>query len=160
MAAESNESRKPYAAPLPILTVPPAAKPPPPLNQDTPRRISPPPEFMALPCASRPDLRARTPSVHHHAALLRPRAQAFEIFRADYRKRPRLHEFALDVLLRKHHLDPHRCAFVDDIPENLRAAHRLGMSTVWVTPKPRRVPYIDLSVRSVTELPGRVFRRA
>jgi putative hydrolase of the HAD superfamily len=77
---------------------------------------------------------------------------------ARFRGKPALHGF--HVLLRKHHLDPHRCAFVDDIPDNLRAAHRLGMSTVWVTPRPRRIPYVDLSVRSVTELPGRVFRRA
>ncbi len=77
---------------------------------------------------------------------------------ARFRGKPALHGF--HVLLRKHQLDPHRCALVDDIPVYLRAAHRLGMSTVWVTPRPRRVPYIDLSVRSVTELPGRVFRRA
>jgi putative hydrolase of the HAD superfamily len=77
---------------------------------------------------------------------------------ARYRGKPALHGF--HVLLRKHHLDPHRCAFVDDVLENLRSAHRLGMSTVWVTPSPRRVPFVDASVRSVTELPRRVFRNA
>ena len=77
---------------------------------------------------------------------------------ARFRGKPALHGF--HVLLRKHKLDPHRCCFVDDILENLRAAHRLGMSTVWVTPAPRRVPYVDASVRSVTELPRRVFRHA
>jgi putative hydrolase of the HAD superfamily len=29
------------------------------------------------------------------------------------------------MLLRKHNLDPHRCAFVDDMLENLRTARRL-----------------------------------
>jgi putative hydrolase of the HAD superfamily len=77
---------------------------------------------------------------------------------ARFRGKPAFHGF--HVLLRKHHLDPHRCCFVDDILENLRAARRLGMSTVWVTPTPRRVPYVDIAVRSVTELPQRVFRNA
>lgn len=75
---------------------------------------------------------------------------------ARFRGKPALQGF--HVLLRKHHLDPHRCAFVDDMLENLRAARRLGMSTVWVSRARRRVPYVDLVVRSVTELPGLVFR--
>jgi putative hydrolase of the HAD superfamily len=73
-----------------------------------------------------------------------------------YRGKPALQGFHL--LLRKHQLDPHRCAFVDDILENLRAAHRLGMSTVWVSRAERRVPYVDLRISSVTELPRLAFR--
>jgi len=73
-----------------------------------------------------------------------------------YRGKPALHGF--HVLLRKHDLDPHRCAFVDDMLENLRAAHRLGMSTVWVSPLRRRVSYVDLRVASITELPRLAFR--
>jgi putative hydrolase of the HAD superfamily len=73
-----------------------------------------------------------------------------------YRGKPSLHGF--HVLLRNHDLDPHRCTFVDDMLENLRAAHRLGMSTVWVSATRRRVPYVDLRVRSITELPRLVFR--
>ena len=73
-----------------------------------------------------------------------------------YRGKPSLHGF--HVLLRNHDLDPHRCVFIDDMLENLRAAHRLGMSTVWVSATRRRVPYVDLRVRSITELPRLVFR--
>ena len=73
-----------------------------------------------------------------------------------YRGKPALRGF--QVLLRKHDLDPHRCAFVDDILENLRTAHRLGMSTVWVSRARRRVPFVDVRVSSVVELPRRVFR--
>ena len=73
-----------------------------------------------------------------------------------YRGKPALRGF--HVLLRNHDLDPHRCAFVDDVLENLRPAHRLGMTTVWVSPARRRVPYVDLSVRSVTQLPRALFR--
>jgi putative hydrolase of the HAD superfamily len=71
-----------------------------------------------------------------------------------YRGKP--HAWGFHRLLRKHNLDPHRCAMVDDILENLRAAHRLGMSTVWVSPVGRRVPFVDLRIASVTELPRRI----
>ena len=73
-----------------------------------------------------------------------------------YRGKPARHGFL--VLLRKHKLDPHRCAFVDDILENLRTAHRLGMSTVWVNRARRRVPFVDLRVESILDLPRLVFR--
>jgi len=75
---------------------------------------------------------------------------------ARYRGKPALHGF--HVLLRKHNLAPYRCAFVDDILDNLRTAHRLGMSTVWVSRSKRRVPFVDLRVSSVVELPRLVFR--
>ena len=73
---------------------------------------------------------------------------------ARYRGKPASHGF--HFLLRKHNLDPHRCAFVDDMLENLRTAHRLGMSTVWVSNVRRRVPYVDVCIASVTELPRRI----
>jgi len=75
---------------------------------------------------------------------------------ARYRGKPALHGF--HVLLRNHDLDPHRCAFVDDILDNLRTAHRLGMSTVWVSSAKRRVPFVDLRIASVVDLPRLVFR--
>jgi putative hydrolase of the HAD superfamily len=71
-----------------------------------------------------------------------------------YRGKP--HAWGYHRLLRKHGLDAHRCAMVDDILENLRAAHRLGMSTVWVSPVGGRVPFVDLRISSVTELPRRI----
>jgi putative hydrolase of the HAD superfamily len=80
----------------------------------------------------------------------------YSIEDARYRGKPALHGF--HVLLRKHDLDPHRCAFVDDMPDNLRTAHRLGMSTVWVSREKRRLPYVDLRISSVAQLPGLVFR--
>jgi len=73
---------------------------------------------------------------------------------ARYRGKPAASAF--HVLLRKHRLDPHRCAFIDDLLGNLRAAHRLGMSTVWVSPVGRRVPFVDLRISSVTQLPRRI----
>jgi putative hydrolase of the HAD superfamily len=80
----------------------------------------------------------------------------YSIEDARYRGKPALHGF--NVLLRKHNLDPHRCALIDDMLENLRTAHRLGMSTVWVSKAKRRVPFVDLRVASLIELPRLVFR--
>jgi len=62
------------------------------------------------------------------------------------------------MLLRKHHLQAARCALVDDMLENLRTAKRLGLATVWVSREKRSVPYVDLRIASVTQLPGLVFR--
>ena len=78
----------------------------------------------------------------------------YSIEDARYRGKPALHGF--HYLLREHNLDPHRCVMVDDMLENLRAAHRLGMCTVWVSPTRRRVSYVDVRVASVTELPRRI----
>lgn len=75
-----------------------------------------------------------------------------------YKPKPAFQGFRL--LLREHNLDPHRCALVDDMPENLRAAKRLGMSTVWVSAEKRRMPFADLRVTSVTQLPRLVFRHS
>ena len=80
----------------------------------------------------------------------------YSIEDARYRGKPALHGF--HFLLRKHHLDAHRCAFIDDALENLRAAHRLGMSTVWVSRERRRLSYVDLRIASVIQLPRLVFR--
>ncbi|MGH8689829.1 MAG: pyrimidine 5'-nucleotidase [Burkholderiales bacterium] len=74
----------------------------------------------------------------------------------DTRYRGKPDAWGFHRVLRKHHLDPHRCALIDDLLDNLRAAHRLGMSTVWVSPAGARAPYVDLRVSSVTELPRRI----
>jgi putative hydrolase of the HAD superfamily len=75
-----------------------------------------------------------------------------------YRPKPAFNGFR--VLLRAHNLQAGRCALIDDMPENLRAAKRLGMSTVWVSGDTRRPPFADLRVKSVTQLPRLVFRHS
>ena len=77
---------------------------------------------------------------------------------ARYRGKPSLHGF--HFLLRRHNLDPHRCAFVDDMLENLRAAKRLGIATVWVAGGVAKPRYVDLRIASVLDLPRHVFRNA
>jgi len=101
---------------------------------------------------------------HYVAGVLRAMGLAryfdavYSIEDARYRGKPDLHGFRM--LLRKHSLDPHRCAFIDDILDNLRTAHRLGMSTVWVSAQTRRVSFVDLRISSVVDLPRLVFRQA
>ncbi|MBI3371554.1 MAG: pyrimidine 5'-nucleotidase [Betaproteobacteria bacterium] len=74
------------------------------------------------------------------------------------RFRPKPAYAGFHVLMRAYHLDAHRCAFVDDSLDNLRAAKRLGMSTVWVSPRMLRPSFVDLRVGSMIELPRLAFR--
>ena len=55
-------------------------------------------------------------------------------------------------LLRKHRLNPARCVMVEDSAENLQAAKRLGMRTVWVTQQSRLPAYVDVKIRDVMQL--------
>ncbi|MDP2826977.1 MAG: pyrimidine 5'-nucleotidase [Sulfuricellaceae bacterium] len=61
-------------------------------------------------------------------------------------------------LLKTARLNPRRCIMVEDSLPNLKTAKRLGMRTVLVSPTAKRVAGVDVSVRSVRELP-RVLRR-
>lgn len=83
-------------------------------------------------------------------------AAIYTIESTRFRPKPAFHGF--HVLLRAHNLDPHRCVFVDDMLENLQAAKRLGIATVWVSKGLGRPRYVDLRVASVLDLPRRVFR--
>ncbi|MGC2518510.1 MAG: pyrimidine 5'-nucleotidase [Burkholderiales bacterium] len=56
-------------------------------------------------------------------------------------------------LLRSEQLAPELCVLVEDALENLRAAKRLGMKTVWVTRESRAPRWLDAKVPSVLALP-------
>ena len=75
----------------------------------------------------------------------------FSIEGAAYRPKPDAHGFYR--LFRDQHLVPGRCVMVEDTVANLKTAKRLGMKTVLVSPSSRRVAGVDLSLRSVLELP-------
>jgi putative hydrolase of the HAD superfamily len=57
-------------------------------------------------------------------------------------------------LLRRHGLHPRRCVMVEDSLQNLMTARRLGMKTVWVSGWGRAPDYVDVTVRSVRDLPA------
>jgi putative hydrolase of the HAD superfamily len=75
----------------------------------------------------------------------------FAIEHTRYQPKPSIPGFMR--LLHKHRLNPARCVMVEDAAENLQAAKRLGMRTVWVNPTQRAPAYVDVKIRSVMELP-------
>lgn len=56
-------------------------------------------------------------------------------------------------LIAQERLIPGRSVMVDDSLPNLRAAHLLGMRTVWVSREPRVPDYVTVRVSSVRQLP-------
>ena len=72
------------------------------------------------------------------------------------RYRPKPASAGFHVLMRAHKLDAHRCVFIDDMLENLQAAKRLGMATVWVSKGLAKPRFVDLRVASVLELPRKL----
>jgi putative hydrolase of the HAD superfamily len=74
------------------------------------------------------------------------------------RYRPKPDSFGFMRLLQRHRLKAAQCVMVEDSAENLQAAKRLGMRTVWVTAETRKPPYVDVKVRNVMELPRAMSR--
>ena len=56
-------------------------------------------------------------------------------------------------LLHQERIAPAQAVMVDDTLENLRAARRLGMRTVWISRAARAPHYVDVRVGSVRQLP-------
>ena len=80
----------------------------------------------------------------------------FAIEHTRYQPKPSIAGFMR--LLRKHNLNPARCVMVEDSAENLQAAKRLGMHTVWVNNTARAPAYVDVKIRTVMELPRAMSR--
>ncbi len=86
--------------------------------------------------------------------------------------RPKPSRLMLRRLLRRQGLDAGRCVLVEDTLDNLKSAKQLGMRTVWVTQylraakslpgaarRARKRPgYVDVTVKSVRQLPARLQR--
>jgi putative hydrolase of the HAD superfamily len=69
------------------------------------------------------------------------------------RYRPKPDPAGFQRLLRKHRLQARRCVMVEDNLDNLRAAKRLGMKTVWVDRSHRAPAYVDVNIASIAQLP-------
>ncbi|MCL2523184.1 MAG: pyrimidine 5'-nucleotidase [Betaproteobacteria bacterium] len=69
----------------------------------------------------------------------------------NYRPKPQLAGFR--ALLQAEKLDPRRCIMVEDSLGNLMTAKKLGMRTVLVSASSRRSPCVDVTIRSVLDLP-------
>jgi len=74
------------------------------------------------------------------------------------RFRPKPDVFGFMRLLKKHTVKVSQCMMVEDSLENLRAAKRLGMRTVWVNAENKSAPCVDVKIRNVMQL-SRVLSR-
>jgi putative hydrolase of the HAD superfamily len=74
------------------------------------------------------------------------------------RYRPKPDNFGFMRLLRRHRIQAAQCVMIEDSLENLHAAKRLGMRTIWVNSGNRNSPCVDVKIRDVMQLP-RVLHR-
>ncbi len=68
------------------------------------------------------------------------------------RYRPKPDSFGFMRLLRRHRIRAAQCVMVEDSLENLQAAKRLGMRTVWVNAGFRNSPCVDVKIGDVMQL--------
>ena len=68
------------------------------------------------------------------------------------RYRPKPDYYGFRQVMRRHHVSAAQCVMVEDSLENLQAAKRLGMRTVWVTPVSRNADCVDVKIRDVMQL--------
>ena len=76
------------------------------------------------------------------------------------RYRPKPDRVGFQRLLRKHRLEPWRCVMVEDNLDNLKAAKRLGMKTVWVDRSTKAPAYVDVNISTIAHLPRMLSRLA
>ncbi len=74
------------------------------------------------------------------------------------RYRPKPDNFGFIRLLRRHRIRAAQCVMIEDSLENLHAAKRLGMRTVWVNSGNRNSPCVDMKIRDVMQLPRALHR--
>jgi putative hydrolase of the HAD superfamily len=72
--------------------------------------------------------------------------------------RPKPDSFGFLRLLRQQRVAAAQCIMVEDSLENLVAAKRLGMRTVWVNAGNKSAPCVDVKIRDVMQLPRAVAR--
>ncbi|MBL8480990.1 MAG: pyrimidine 5'-nucleotidase [Rhodocyclaceae bacterium] len=70
---------------------------------------------------------------------------------------PKPQPAAFRHLLARAGLKAAQCVLVEDSAENLCAAKRLGMRTVWITRSRQRPAYVDLKLASIQDLPRHAY---
>jgi len=66
--------------------------------------------------------------------------------------RPKPDYFGFRHVMRRHKVRAAQCVMVEDSLNNLQAAKRLGMRTVWVTAETKNAPCVDVKIRDVMQL--------
>lgn len=74
------------------------------------------------------------------------------------RYRPKPDYAGFRHVMRLHRARAAQCVMVEDSLENLQAAKRLGMRTVWVNADNRNSPGVDVKIRDVMQLPVMLHR--
>jgi len=74
------------------------------------------------------------------------------------RYRPKPDRYGFMRLLKKQRVKAEQCVMVEDSQENLRAAKKLGMRTVWVNAGNKSAPCVDVKIRDVMRLPDVLHR--
>ena len=97
-------------------------------------------------------------SPHHYAQAVLDVLGIGELFDAVYtiertRFRPKPSLAGFRALMARERLQPGRTVMVEDMLDNLVAARKLGMKTVWITREARRPAWLDVAASSVRQLP-------
>ena len=74
------------------------------------------------------------------------------------RYQPKPHSSGFLRLMRRHRVVAAQCIMVEDSLENLYAAKRLGMRTVWVHDGLKNAPCVNVKIRDVMQLPKALHR--
>ena len=74
------------------------------------------------------------------------------------RYRPKPDFYGFRHVMRRHRVRASHCVMVEDSLENLQAAKRLGMQTVWVNAGNRYPVCVDVKISDIVQLPGAVHR--
>ena len=98
---------------------------------------------------------SNAPQVYAHEVLkLLKVADLFDdviaMEQTNYRPKPDYYGFR--QAMRRHRVKAAQCVMVEDSLENLKAAKRLGMRTVWVYAGNKNSPCVDLKIRNVMQL--------
>ena len=99
-----------------------------------------------------------TDAILAHTGLARIFDAIYAVEQVRYRPKPSLAGFL--QILQREQIPPSQAIMVEDSLDNLAAAKRLGMKTVWITKTTRRPSWLDLTLASVADLPRNLQRIA
>ena len=104
---------------------------------------------------------SNAPEIYVHAVLKLLRVDELfdDVVAVEHtRYRPKPDIFGFMRVLQKHRVNAAQCVMIEDSLENLHAAKRLGMRTVWVNSGQQNSSYVDVKIRDVMQLPKALHR--
>jgi putative hydrolase of the HAD superfamily len=104
---------------------------------------------------------SNAPQLYAHAVLKLLRVDDLfdDVIAVEHtRYRPKPDIFGFMRVLKKHRVKAAQCVMIEDSIENLHAAKRLGMRTVWVNSGQQNSSCVDVKIRDVMQLPKALHR--